>query len=82
MSRRRTWGLLLAAALVGCGSESTDAPPTDSAVATEDTATPDATTLPDTATSGRTGCLDRPELPPAPTDSLPCELIPPGLTLP
>lgn len=85
MSRVRVFGFLLAAALIGCGDDASEAPVTDSAVLVEDTAAPDVTTVSDsaeTAPSGRTGCLDRPELPTAPTGSLPCELIPPGLTLP
>lgn len=80
---RRAGSLALAAlaALLGlaaCGDNlqgPSDAPPSDAAVDSPD-APPDA---PPAATGA---CLDRPtELDRPPTGTLPCELLPPGLTL-
>ena len=67
----RYW-LLIAA--VFCTWSCTDDPPLD--------AQPDASVVPDAAPEALTHCIDRPnELPRPPTGQLPCELIPPGLTL-
>jgi hypothetical protein len=75
-------------AFLCCGNDSSNngAPPGA-------TTTPPATTTPTSQPTGtnnppdagpdarRTSCLDRPDSLPRPSDRLPCELIPPGLTL-
>lgn len=69
------WRLMMVlAALAACGDNKHAQVPDDAPVS------PDA---PGDATPGRlTGCLDRPgTLPAAPASGLPCELVPPGVTL-
>lgn len=74
------------AALYACGDDATSgASPDDAGAAVPSpTATPTSSPLPDAATppGPRTSCSDRPGLPRPPADGrLPCELIPPGLSL-
>ncbi len=76
--RRLLCAAAMIAALAGCGDNvaagDDAAPPTDAAVDGAVDAGPDA--------GVRGGCLDRPGvLPLPPAGELPCELIPPGLTL-
>ena len=65
--------ILLLAALAACGDNIKPSTVEDAGI---DSAV-------DAAPPGRlTGCLDRPgQLPTAPSGQLPCDLVPPGLTL-
>lgn len=60
--------IIICGLLVGCGDNS-KAKPGDAGIDGTD------------ASERLTGCLDSPGLPPAPNGQLPCDLIPPGLTL-
>ncbi|MDF2696777.1 MAG: hypothetical protein K0S65_5160, partial [Labilithrix sp.] len=72
--------------LAACGDDTSKGTAADGGTTnppgTSPTTTP--TALPDGATpdAGKRSCLDRPNtLPRSPSSGLPCELIPPGLTL-
>jgi hypothetical protein len=82
--------LLLAVTLVATCDDDKGTPSTPDAAATMDggaadrtiDAALDANTSEGGTSSGLTACLERPdELPRPPLGQLPCELIPPGLTL-
>jgi hypothetical protein len=66
-------GVILCALLAACGDNHDYKPPHD--------AGGDAIVDPDAPPGPLTGCLDKPGLPTAPNGQLPCELIPPGLSL-
>ncbi len=66
--------ILLLAVLSACGDNQKPSTPEDAGV--------DVDAAPDGGTGRLTGCLDRSNtLPTAPNGQLPCELVPPGLTL-
>jgi len=66
--------------LAACGNDETNPPntsQTDGGISSPDSTVP----VPDAAQK-RTSCLERPtDVPRPPTGKLPCDLIPPGLTL-
>lgn len=65
--------ILALAVLSACGDNLKPSTPEDAGT---DSPSPDA------GPSRLTGCLDRPgQLPTAPNGQLPCDLVPPGLTL-
>lgn len=70
-------------ALLHCGDSKSSPSPTATGTATTPAPTTTGVTDPDAGPDAarRTSCLDRPTDVPRPSDRLPCELIPPGLTL-
>lgn len=64
----------------GANADGGSPTPTTTTTGTTTTPTPTSTTPVDAGPDARRSCLDRPNLP-RPSDRLPCELIPPGLTL-
>jgi hypothetical protein len=69
-----------------CCDNDTEIRPPDAGTTTTPTTTTTATTTPPGVDAGpdgarRMSCLDRPTTLSRPSDRLPCELIPPGLTL-
>lgn len=83
----RRWMFLTLVLLMCCGDDAHEADPSDSGTPPTPVADggSDAQSPPDGATpdgGAVTSCVDRPtDLPRPPTGRLPCELVPPGLTL-
>lgn len=81
------FALVAAGALAGCGDDARPASPRDGAPAADAAlvdAGPDASPVdagPDAGPARLTGCLDQAGPPRAPAGQLPCELVPPGVTL-
>jgi hypothetical protein len=80
------WLPIVAVVAFACGDDDAGnptAPNPDAGPAPTSTSTtpPPEAGPPDGGPTVRTACLDRPTAAPRPTTKLPCELIPPGVTL-